>query len=52
MTLQQKPNFQMQDKILRQYNLQHQRTNPLVQQAKRFLELREKRKTEENQKLG
>lgn len=37
----QKPNFKLQDKILRQYNLQHQRTNPMLQQAKKFLTLRQ-----------
>lgn len=39
MTLQ-KPNFKTQQKILEQYNLQHQRSNPLLKQAKFFLERR------------
>lgn len=47
MILEQKPNFKTQDKILRQYNFQHQRVNPMIQQAKKFIELREQRKNEQ-----
>ena len=40
MTLEQKPNFKLQQKTLEAYNLQHQRSNPLLKQARLFLERR------------